>query len=377
MSIEFKKAKKQLTKLLKIHTDIQKHNRKAQKVFDKLQKSKNMDLSKYPTFKIHTTKLEEKADLLEKAIKYTPFISGAKLLVSVSGGRTSAYMAHYLKEKYAKFYDLHFVFANTSQEHEETLKFINSCDLFFNLNLTWIESVQHEYGVGATYSITNFKDADRDGGVFENMIKKHGIPNMAFPMCTRELKIHPIDKYSKDNSIKLRAIGIRSDELERATPQSLLDYYCGDIGLVLQHRKHIDGIFYPLIEDVKSTKEDILTWWNKMPFDLKLKGEHYGNCVGCFKKSKRKLLTLAKDKVSQLDFLERMEEKYSTYIPANQRKGRDENNYFFRGHQSVKDLKKESSTLFSEYSDKFQPTLFSNDPQMDEDFSCNECGTIF
>lgn len=56
------------------------------------------------------------------------------LVISFSGGRTSAYMTKYLLDNYAEKYNFYVVFANTGQEHEKTLEFINNCDKHFNFN---------------------------------------------------------------------------------------------------------------------------------------------------------------------------------------------------------------------------------------------------
>lgn len=50
------------------------------------------------------------------------------LIVSFSGGRTSAYMAYILKRDYSQEYNMRFVFMNTGEEREETLIFIDRCD---------------------------------------------------------------------------------------------------------------------------------------------------------------------------------------------------------------------------------------------------------
>ena len=47
-----------------------------------------------------------------------------KLLVSFSGGETSAFMAQWLWKHKQDEYDMIFVFANTGQENEETLQII-------------------------------------------------------------------------------------------------------------------------------------------------------------------------------------------------------------------------------------------------------------
>ena len=60
------------------------------------------------------------------------------LFVSFSGGRTSAYMCWWLLKNKSDEYDFIFVFANTGQEHEKTLEFVNECDKRFGLNLVWL-----------------------------------------------------------------------------------------------------------------------------------------------------------------------------------------------------------------------------------------------
>ncbi|GJQ04626.1 phosphoadenosine phosphosulfate reductase domain-containing protein [Capnocytophaga canimorsus] len=61
------------------------------------------------------------------------------ILITFSGGRTSAFMAVFCKERY-KNDNLLFVFVNTGKERSETLDFVNQCDKYFNLNLVWLEA---------------------------------------------------------------------------------------------------------------------------------------------------------------------------------------------------------------------------------------------
>lgn len=53
----------------------------------------------------------------------------SKLLVSLGAGRTSMFMAYFIKNS-ACFKGIHtkFIFANTGKEKEETLEFLNECD---------------------------------------------------------------------------------------------------------------------------------------------------------------------------------------------------------------------------------------------------------
>src|SRR5690606_32173340 len=67
------------------------------------------------------------------------------LLITFSGGRTSAFMARLLLElpKYKNSQKL-IVFANTGRENEATLKFVNECDKRWNLNVVWLEADVNE-----------------------------------------------------------------------------------------------------------------------------------------------------------------------------------------------------------------------------------------
>lgn len=106
----------------------------------------------------------------KKKVSKTPVKK--RVLVSISGGRTSAMMAYLIKKAYGHLYDLIFVFANTSREKEETLVFLDKVDKAFGLNIVWVEAVVH-FGQrkGCTHKIVNFETAARDGSVFEEVIK--------------------------------------------------------------------------------------------------------------------------------------------------------------------------------------------------------------
>ncbi len=80
-----------------------------------------------------------------------------KLLVSFSGGETSAYMAKWLIDNKSDKYEMAFVFANTGEENEETLNFVNRCDKEWNLGVVWIEAkVNPESGKGTRHKIVNY-----------------------------------------------------------------------------------------------------------------------------------------------------------------------------------------------------------------------------
>lgn len=57
------------------------------------------------------------------------------IVVSFSGGRTSGFMCWFLQNYMSHLYNFVYVYANTGQEHEKTLEFVNNVDKLFNLNL--------------------------------------------------------------------------------------------------------------------------------------------------------------------------------------------------------------------------------------------------
>lgn len=204
------------------------------------------------------------------------------LLVSVSGGRTSMYMAIWIWSNWRSKYNLSFVFANTGAEHELTLKFVDYCAYIFNLPIVWVEAVVHpKKGVGTKHKIVTFETASRNYEPFNSVVDKYGIANKSYPHCNRELKLAPIHSYAqaifggRPYKNYKTAVGIRVDEFDR------IDRW---------HEKK--NIIYPLISDLPTTKPEILSWWKGQVYDLEIP-EHYGNCKVCHKKSDRKLATIS------------------------------------------------------------------------------------
>lgn len=257
-----------------------------------------------------------------------------RLLISFSGGETSAFMTLLILTQMQNFYDeIIVVFANTGQENEATLEFVRDCDEHFGFRTVWIEGVQfHGQNRSAGFKIVDFETASRDGAPFEDAIKKYGIPNQKFKDCTRNLKRMPIENYAKSigwapGSYDL-AIGIRADEIDRMS--------------VVAHKRRI---IYPLIKRQPMTKVNINTFWRSQPFRLRLRG-YQGNCKWCWKKTDRKHLTIISECPEAYDFPRRMEALYSHHgpefrkDPALQRDpiGPDYRRTFFRGNRSADDL---------------------------------------
>lgn len=216
-------------------------------------------------------------------------------------------------------YEPYVVFANTGAEHPATLDFVHECSWHLDFNVVWLEAlVRPEKGKGTLYKEVSYETASRDAKPYEDVIKKYGIPNTAFPHCTREMKLNPINAWAREKfgtSVIDTAIGIRADEQRR-------------VSATADKRK----IVYPLVDLLPTDKQDVLDFWKEMPFDLNLP-EHMGNCVWCFKKSDKKLMAAMGEMPQAFDFPERMEKEFSI--------GRDGKPVtFFRGHRSTIDLRK-------------------------------------
>jgi hypothetical protein len=295
-----------------------------------------------------------------------------RLLISFSGGETSAYMTNWILNSWKNRYaEILVVFANTGQENEQTLEFIRDCDAHFGFKTVWIEAVQfHGVRRAAGFKIVNFDTASRNGAPFEDAIKKYGIPNQKFKDCTRNLKQKPIEAYAISVGWKRKtydlAIGIRADEIDRMSAAAATR-----------------RLVYPLISPHPMTKPKINAWWAAQSFRLQLKG-YQGNCKWCWKKSLRKHLTIIDENPSAYDFPRRMEGLYGKVGPEFLKGpttwrgplSADYRRTFFRGNMSVEDL-------FAEYErrkDRFNragddATVF--DPDFDLGAGCEESCEVF
>lgn len=263
------------------------------------------------------------------------------MLVSFSGGRSSAYMAKRLLDGYSHAVKMEFVFANTGLENSKTLDFVERCSQEWDIHIVWVEAVVHHAEVASTHRIVNYKWASRNGEPMEKMIEKYGIPNKAYPHCTRELKLNPIRSYLASLGWKdyLSAVGIRADEPDR-----------------LRINAEAEGICYPLAHWFPTSKPLINDWWETQPFKLGLL-EREGNCSACYKKSDAKLVMIAKESPQHFDFPLRMEAIHglSGYNEDGTKRT------FFRQHKTAQNYLDMASIL--------SPRLFED---ADEDQGCAE-----
>jgi hypothetical protein len=315
------------------------------------------------------------------------------LVVSFSGGKTSAYMCQWLIIEYGHLYNFVFIFANTGQECEETLIFVDQCDKAFGLNVVWVEAVVNpQHGKGITHKIVSFETASRNGEPFEAHIAKSGIPNANKPQCSDRLKKLVIEHYKKTHGLngKLHAIGMREDEPNRVLSAPKRKSLRKDLALsaeqieeiacaVDDQKKHLLRSLSPSITELEiskyqsgynlwypmymsgTDKQDVNDFWEGQSFTLEIE-EHQGNCKTCWKKSDKKLWLLAIEEPEKFDFMRRMENEYQHVKPNDNGDAR----VFFRGNRSVSQLIRESE----EFDARTLRNLIGYSP--DEDSGCSE-----
>lgn len=197
-----------------------------------------------------------------------------KNVVSLSGGRTSAYLAHLMKERDP---ETEFIFMDTGAEHPKTYEFIRNILKHWNIKLTCLRVIPNpEMNKPSTYEILSTDRIGPDLKPWKRMLKKYGHPYVGGAFCTDRMKTVPFIKYCDEQFGRgnyTTWLGMRADEPKRIAPKP--------------------GIRY-LAEISDFEKQDVIEWWQGQPFDLEIQ-EHLGNCVFCIKKSLQKVALAAKD----------------------------------------------------------------------------------
>ena len=268
------------------------------------------------------------------------------IFCSVSAGYSSVMMALKIKEWYPD-HNIIYAMANTSKERKESLEFMNECDKYFGFDMVWIEAeINQEKRKGTDFKVTNFKDLKRNGELFEDGIKKYGIPCKINKWCNRELKLVPLKKYIDSifgkNNYSI-AVGLRADEMDR----------------VMGSFKE-NNVFYPLLDNGINTR-DRNKFWKDKPIQITIPA-FKGNCDMCFEKSNRKLMTTIIEEPNIVDWWDDMIKKYSKISlegkPSYNAYADNGGMNFFRQNNSIEDLIELAKKPFSKATDEY---VYEND----------------
>lgn len=219
------------------------------------------------------------------------------VLISFSGGRTSGYMLHQIMEANGGLPDRAVVaFANTGREMPETLDFVHECGERWGVKIVWLE--YRREGSAASYAVVNRSIASEAGEPFEALVAARSyLPNAVTRFCTTELKIRPIKRHllSLGWGRWTNTVGIRADEARRVRADPTKERWT---------------MWYPLF-NAGIEKTDIMDFWRKQPFDLRLFGANgvtpKGNCDGCFLKSEATIAAMWRDHPARMQWWVNME----------------------------------------------------------------------
>lgn len=266
------------------------------------------------------------------------------ILIAISGGRSSARMAHHIEfsEQY-KDYNKLYVFANTGQERVETIDFLKNIANYWNIDINVVEAVGSKVmGVGINYKLTDLDNLSMDSEPFEQVIMHKtkgefkGLPNQSAPYCSENMKAIPSKKFADkifgvNNYVT--AIGFREED----TPKRI----------TMVEANMSETRIYPLLTDIYPPVNNIRLnrWWDKQPFKLEIHGD-LGNCELCWKKSHKTIVENIKHGARTIEWWRKMERQHG--------------NTSYRGNLSINDLVELSK----------QPTTMTMDFGEDEGDGC-------
>lgn len=265
-------------------------------------------------------------------------------IISVSGGRTSGFMLRQILDAHGGKLPENVVpvFCNTGLEHERTYDFIAEMATRWGTRIVWLE--YRAVNDGHAFEVVTPDTAHRKGEPFEALIRKCGyVPNPVTRKCTVELKIRTSGRWVKAQGWAeyVNAIGLRADEPRRVARMK------GD--------RAAEHVVMPMAE-AGHTVDDVLAFWKAQPFDLQLPHNDpaFGNCAGCFLKSRARLLRVFREDPSLADWWIRMEALALASKPSGARFRIDRPNY-----ARLKAMAQE-------------PMLFEDEPETDLPCACTE-----
>lgn len=226
---------------------------------------------------------------------------------SISGGKTSAYMATHYPADYELFALVLIEDINCKPKDESLIKFVSNkigkefiATAESDLTLKVIIDLEQKLGKEIIWTT---------GDTFEQVcLKRKALPNLMMRFCTTEMKMKPIFEfcYNHFGMVEMN-IGFRFDEMERANSQNTK--FKTIVGQSTNGRNKWAEIEwreckYPLIEN-RIGHYQVGQWANStgliFPPD--------SNCVGCFWKNPQQLRKNFDDEPLKMQWFADMEEK--------------------------------------------------------------------
>jgi len=242
-----------------------------------------------------------------------------KKVVSISGGKSSAYILANYPSDYAVFSLVRTNDKSCLYPDSGIRKIVSD-----KIGKEFIGTIEQDIIIKIVLELEQFTGKKIDwisGDTFDEILKKKNgyLPNVMTRYCTTHLKMIPIKNWWQKNinEIVEMDIGFRANETNRANK---LLAKCDKDGI--QSDKFIVGKSkirnkwslikwrvpkFPLIED-RILADDIYKYWNNnksVPF---IKG-YYNNCVGCFHRNPIFLKKMSTEHPEKIKWFAKQEEK--------------------------------------------------------------------
>ncbi len=244
-----------------------------------------------------------------------------KSVNSISGGKTSAFIAANYKADYN-------VFALVTTNEKECIykDDLLRKEVSQRINREFIGTLEDDKIIKTIFELEQFIGTEITwvaGEPFENIIKKKGdyLPNIITRYCTTALKLQPIFDFWQtkiSEPVEMR-IGFRANETKRAkrminktNANGLLEFKTiigkkngrNRWGLIEWQKPK-----FPLIE-ANIFKDQIETFWKDKPVDF----ADFNNCVGCFHRNEMFLKFMSQAHPNKFDwFINRETETKNTF----------------------------------------------------------------
>lgn len=231
-----------------------------------------------------------------------------KTVNSLSGGKTSSYMAYYYPADYNVFALVRIEDKNCAPKDSKLIQMVSD-----KIGMQFIATAESDLTLKAMFDLEQIIGKEilwLTGETFENVIKKQGgiLPNMMLRFCTHQMKLRPIwDWWFKNIGEKIKmGIGFRYDEKERA--ERLSTSFKGITGKrgnlnkweTIEWREG----YFPLIED-RITHYQVYQWAQAS----KIEFPQDSNCVGCFHKPLQQLRKNWDDEPNKMQWFANQEVK--------------------------------------------------------------------
>ena len=215
-----------------------------------------------------------------------------KTINSLSGGKTSSYLAYHYPADYNLFSLIRIEDKRCTPKDLKLVQFISD-----KIGQEFIATAESDLTLKAVIDLEQLIGKEIiwvTGKTFEEVNRKatggKGLPNQQWRFCTTEMKMRPIwDWWFKNIGEKCKmGIGFRYDEMERAERFStsfkgIIGKQAGGIRNKWEEIEWREG-YFPLIDN-RITHYDVKKWADSNPLIFPADS----NCVGCFHKPLQQL----------------------------------------------------------------------------------------